>query len=937
MSRLRKAFRTNTGTVIQTTNATPDVAAELPAIVPEKEVELIVPESHLPIADQAFFGLENFGNTCYCNSVLQTLYHCAPFRQLIESYPNPTPPTIPNGPTPAEIAQTFKEIVANGGKLPGTETPGLGVDGSESNGITDDADKLPNKSRWSLAPQAKRQQSGNSIPSTKGPITRSQTIGSNNGGQSTPASPGAETALTPNANPPPRQLSHSIDNPLPPSTSNIPPPSLLSAIQSLFQYIEASPPHPPPPPKPPQQPQPGANTSGGTTLFNPHNPDRPFVRGGGAHGAGTMGKGVVKPEELVRTVKRENELFRGNMHQDAHEFLGWLLNKIAEDVEELEKSMGKAEREERQERLGALKRYGLGDSTEGKTFVHKLFEGLLTNETRCLTCETTSSRDESFLDLSIDIEQNSSVTSCLRQFSASEMLCQKNKFFCDTCCGLQEAEKRMKIKRLPNILALHLKRFKYQEQVGRYVKLAYRVVFPMQLRLFNTSDDVQNPDRLYELYAIVVHIGMGPNQGHYVAVVKHEGRWLLYDDENVEPVDEADIPRYFGDYPAGAGYVLFYQAVDLDPVSLGLAKAPPVLVSEPEDISPISWTPNHTQPIMEDPVEMVEPLVSPTFSTNIPMLDEEPFGAAAAAMTPKERVAAALADYQSSMAAKQVGKAAPLQSQSIPPITTSIRPETRQSPDSRPQRTPSHSPNGDREASHSSSLAYDQSSGDLGKSEKSGSRWLSKFGSSKDKDVKTRRTSTFGSTSPVLPPVMSGSISSTTSNGRTRAESRPDRPGTASSIGSGFDVSPQPGITSPSGATQGSLSRYATPSAASANAMSSSFMSTTTTSSDGVPPPAASKTYPFPASSPPPQRPGSGAAPASSGFASLGRGSLKRENTTKDSTNKDRSASGSSLTRRLSMNVPTLTRSSSAAFKSMLGGKKKDKDSSGAVKESEGY
>jgi len=53
-----------------------------------------------------------------------------------------------------------------------------------------------------------------------------------------------------------------------------------------------------------------------------------------------------------------------------------------------------------------------------------------------------SSRDESFLDLSIDIEQNSSVTACLRQFSASEMLCQKNKFFCDGCCDLQEAEKR---------------------------------------------------------------------------------------------------------------------------------------------------------------------------------------------------------------------------------------------------------------------------------------------------------------------------------------------------------------------------------------------------------------------------------------------------------------------------------------------------------------
>lgn len=65
----------------------------------------------------------------------------------------------------------------------------------------------------------------------------------------------------------------------------------------------------------------------------------------------------------------------------------------------------------------------------------------------------------------------------------------------------------MKIKKLPNVLALHLKRFKYQEDLQRYTKLTYRVVFPFELRLFNTTDDIPNPDRLYELWAIVVHIG----------------------------------------------------------------------------------------------------------------------------------------------------------------------------------------------------------------------------------------------------------------------------------------------------------------------------------------------------------------------------------------------------------------------------------------------
>lgn len=42
----------------------------------------------------------------------------------------------------------------------------------------------------------------------------------------------------------------------------------------------------------------------------------------------------------------------------------------------------------------------------------------------------------------------------------------------------------------------------------------------------------------HRLFAVVVHIGRGPNHGHYVAVVKSGGRWLLFDDEIVELVNE---------------------------------------------------------------------------------------------------------------------------------------------------------------------------------------------------------------------------------------------------------------------------------------------------------------------------------------------------------------------------------------------------------------
>lgn len=226
--------------------------------------------------------------------------------------------------------------------------------------------------------------------------------------------------------------------------------------------------------------------------------------------------GSIAPKKFIARLRKEKEEFDNYIQQDAHEFLNFLINHINEII--------LAERQQPNTAGGggsSTNGGGLNGSATGKkssstsgtespssaatsspppgngsassssatpepTWVHEIFQGILTSETRCLNCETVSSKDEHFFDLQVDIDQNTSITHCLRCFSNTETLCSDNKFKCDNCCSYQEAQKRMRVKKLPMILALHLKRFKYMEQYNRHIKVSHRVVFPLELRLFNT-------------------------------------------------------------------------------------------------------------------------------------------------------------------------------------------------------------------------------------------------------------------------------------------------------------------------------------------------------------------------------------------------------------------------------------------------------------------
>lgn len=468
--------------------------------------------------DERYFGLENFGNTCYCNSVLQALYFCEPFRRAILDYAD-------RRRHPSSASNRLHTLSPS--PIASSSIPSASTSTTPHPIVTDPSSASATPQPNGVPPRP---------PSARAPLTQ-------------------PTSSTPESSVP---LSLADD-------------TMLTALADLFASIASQ----------------------------------------------KKRTGSVPPKTFVNKLRQENELFSSYMHQDAHEFLNFILNNVVEclEAERRRAATTSARRRPRPQNgvppgpvsnpntppapldtnstsstpahttptttttnatpstttptADAIADPELSDDDHHRpapTFVHDLFEGQLSNEVRCLCCETITRRVESFFDLSVDVEQNSSLTACLRSFSSTELLEKQDKFFCDACCSLQEAERRMRVKRLPRILALHLKRFKYVEQLGKYKKLSYRVVFPLELRLCNTSDDAEDPDRLYALFAVVVHVGSGPNQGHYVSLIKSHGQWLMFDDDCVEPKDESEIQSVYGvtqdsSQSTEAGYILFYEQI----------------------------------------------------------------------------------------------------------------------------------------------------------------------------------------------------------------------------------------------------------------------------------------------------------------------------------------------------------------------------------------
>ncbi|KAJ0171492.1 hypothetical protein K1T71_013042 [Dendrolimus kikuchii] len=254
-----------------------------------------------------------------------------------------------------------------------------------------------------------------------------------------------------------------------------------------------------------------------------------------------------------------------------------------------------------------------------RSVISDVFDGKLLSSVQCLICDRVSTRVETFQDLSLPIPSREhlavlrcqqpilnhhahhaaqeswlwwllswlrswfygpvvSLQDCLAAFFSADELKGDNMYSCSRCNKLRNGVKMSGVVRLPEVLCVHLKRFRHELMFS--AKVAARVSFPINdLNMAPyTHKDCTSKITRYELCAVICHAGTAGG-GHYTCVARNNNQWYTFDDACVAPLNHHQLNHQ-------EAYVLFYRKVNPQMAVLR-QKAAEILESssmEPNDI-----------------------------------------------------------------------------------------------------------------------------------------------------------------------------------------------------------------------------------------------------------------------------------------------------------------------------------------------------------------
>ncbi|XP_017094290.2 ubiquitin carboxyl-terminal hydrolase 20 [Drosophila bipectinata] len=234
-----------------------------------------------------------------------------------------------------------------------------------------------------------------------------------------------------------------------------------------------------------------------------------------------------------------------------------------------------------------------------RSIISDVFDGKLLSSVQCLTCDRVSTREETFQDLSLPIPNrdflnvlhqthslsvqslNAAETSarssegwlawmwsvlrswiygpsvtlydCMASFFSADELKGDNMYSCERCNKLRTGIKYSRVLTLPEVLCIHLKRFRHDLSYSS--KISSDVYFPLEgfdMRPY-IHKDCKSQVPFYNLSSVICHHGT-VGGGHYTCYARNvlNGRWYEFDDQFVTEVSAETVATC-------QAYVLFYQ------------------------------------------------------------------------------------------------------------------------------------------------------------------------------------------------------------------------------------------------------------------------------------------------------------------------------------------------------------------------------------------
>ncbi|XP_076133969.1 ubiquitin carboxyl-terminal hydrolase 1 isoform X2 [Alosa pseudoharengus] len=183
------------------------------------------------------------------------------------------------------------------------------------------------------------------------------------------------------------------------------------------------------------------------------------------------------------------------------------------------------------------------EEVQGFDVLKRLFQGQLVLRTRCLECECFTERREDFQDISVPVQEDepapretSSEISpepkpelktlkwAISQFASVERIVGEDKYFCETCHHYTEAERSLLFDKTPEVITIHLKCFSANSsEMDPYAglsKVNTPLQTPLQLSLEEWSTGAAPRGQHYQLFAVVMHSGVTISSGHYTTYIR---------------------------------------------------------------------------------------------------------------------------------------------------------------------------------------------------------------------------------------------------------------------------------------------------------------------------------------------------------------------------------------------------------------------------------